>query len=259
MRAKEKILTILIGTTWLLAILIPVKSNAALQANGSGNSTKNLEQWISTVRYMESQGETLGLTGDVSLNQQLGEDGKIAISNNLDIHMQKNTEYGAMTILSASNYGKSTPVHVTDNGSLATTTGNKSGVYMSINKEWVAAGTRISDSTIYKNADIKYKNVYARNSDKGITGDATLECRNWHGSSNLRMPDTDYGSGLLRAYAGSIFSYYGGDNSTANHHYGAHFSVSYVSRAVVVIGERILIVCYLDSLTNINKKGGKFK
>ena len=61
------------------------------------------------------------------------EGGKYLTSNNpnLDIHMEKNTEYGAMAILSASAYGNQNVI-----GDGETTTGNKSGVYMKLNKEW---------------------------------------------------------------------------------------------------------------------------
>ena len=50
--------------------------------------------------------------------------------------MEKNTEYGAMAILSASSYGNQSKIE-----SGGTTTGNKSGVYINLNKEWVSAGS----------------------------------------------------------------------------------------------------------------------
>lgn len=165
MRAKEKILTTLIGTTLLLAILIPVKSNAALQANGSGATKKKMGDWIQQIRKMEILGETLGLDGNASLNNSTGN------SNNLDVHMQKNTEYGAMAILSSSNYGKLVPVHAASNGSLKTTTGNKSGVYMDVNTEWVAAFS-------YQYGVLpKYINKYEKNIQQGKVGDALFETK----------------------------------------------------------------------------------
>ena len=176
MKKTEEILALMLFVIILLAI--PTMSQAALQANGSGTSTKSIDGWMSSIRQMESQGGTLGLNGLSSLQQQPGEDGKIADSNNLDIHMQKNTEYGAMVILSASSYGKSTPVHKVDDGTLATTTGNKSGVYMSLNREWVAAGT-LTETKTYKNANLKYKNPYTT-SRTSLPGDATIECSGWH-------------------------------------------------------------------------------
>ena len=239
MKKTKEIVVLMLFTIILLTI--PTMSQSALQANGSGSSKKTIDGWMSSIRQMESQGGTLGLTGSSSLQQQPGSDGKVANSNNIDIHMQKNTEYGAMAILSASSYGKSTPVHVTTGGSLSTTTGNKSGVYMSLNREWVAAGT-LSSTTTYKNANLKYKNPYTT-TKSSLPGDATIECSGWH-NTGTSVPAEWYNSnaysGLLRAYSGSIFSFSG--NGTPDDKYvdcRARYTQSYASRAVVVIGNGI--------------------
>lgn len=243
MKAKEKLLTVITGTALLTSILLPGSVHAALQANGSGASKKTIDQWMSSIRQMESQGGTLGLTGSSSLQQQPGSDGKVANSNNLDIHMQKNTEYGAMAILSASSYGKSTPVHVTTDGSLSTTTGNKSGVYMSLNKEWVAAGVLSATST-YKNANLKYRNPYTSDGKERKKGDATLECSGWHNTgtsvTNIWIWD-NHTDGIIRAYSGSIFSFMARSNGYEG--IGASYTNPWASRAVVVLGERTLKIC----------------
>ncbi len=237
MKSKEKLLTLVAGGALLIILLTPTISNAALQANGNGSSTKSIDGWMSSIRAMEAQGGTLGLNGSSSLNQVPGADGKVANSNNLDIHMQKNTEYGAMVILSASNYGKSTPVHKTDDGSLSTTTGNKSGVYMSLNKEWVAAGTR-SESTTYKNANLKYRNPYTT-TKSSLSGDATIECSGWH-NTGTSVPATwlkyNYANGFVRAYSGSIFSFKG---DTSQGTMNGTLDEPWASRAVIVIGNGI--------------------
>ena len=116
--------------------------------------------------------------------------------------MEKNTEYGAMAILSASSYGNQSKI---ENG--GTTTGNKSGVYINLNKEWVSAGN-ITELGAYRNANGKYKNVYTT-SDIAKNGDAISETAGWHGSGASTWIETNFSSGLLRAYSGSIFSYYG--------------------------------------------------
>lgn len=233
-----KVKKILIGTIVILAILMPVKSNATLQANGSSVAKKRVSQWMPEIRTMESQGGTLGLTGSDSLNQELEEDNKVENSNNLDIHMQKNTEYGAMVILSASNYGKSTPVHEDSDGSLATTTGNKSGVYMNLsNPEWVAAGG-LSRIGVFKNAQLKYKNVYNYQKEDRKIGDALFETAFWHktGKSVMANWNGRDDSGLRRGYGGgSIFAYDNRDYTG-----GDYNPPAYASRAVVVIGARIL-------------------
>lgn len=238
MKAKKNILKILIGTTLLLAILIPVKSNAALQANGNSVSKARVDYWLPAIRKMESEGETLGLIGSASLTQTLDEN-----ANNLDIHMQKNTEYGAMAILSASNYGKSTPIQDTTEESLSTTTGNKSGIYINLNNlEWVAAGG-LSYVGAFNTAKLKYKNIYDYQKENGKIGDALFETAGWHKTNNPvyhewkgRPP-----SGISRGYGkGSIFSY------DATDYIGGNYAPpAYASRAVVVVGERILkIVSY---------------
>ncbi len=239
MKAKEKLLTLVTGGALLIIILTPTISNAALQANGNGSSTKSIDGWMSSIRAMEAQGGTLGLNGSSSLNQVPGADGKVENSNNLDIHMQKNTEYGAMVILSASNYGKSTPVHKTDDGSLSTTTGNKSGVYMSLNKEWVAAGGSLGNTSTYKNANLKYRNPYTKNGKEKRAGDAMLECSGWHNTGNAVATtwiNGDSNTGVVRSYSGSIFSFYAdGYTSTRD----ADCRKLWSSRAVVVIGNGI--------------------
>ena len=71
-------------------------------------------------------------------------------ANNLDIHMQKTTEYGAMAILSVSSYGN--PNKITSG---ETTTGNSTGVVMPLKYEWTQGG----DTTWY---DSRYRNYYDR-------------------------------------------------------------------------------------------------
>ena len=75
------------------------------------------------VRKMEELGGTMGLSE--TLNDNLTSS---STSNNIDVHMEKNTEYGALAILSASSYGN--PNKVEDGN---TTTGNVTGVVMKIN------------------------------------------------------------------------------------------------------------------------------
>lgn len=248
MKSKEKVLTILIGTILLLAILIPIKSNAALQANGSASTQKTISQWMSEIREMESLGGTLGLDGHSLLYQETENDDNLPVSNNLDIHMQKNTEYGAMAILSSSSYGKSTPVHETSDGSLSTTTGNKSGVYMNIYNynqkekvaEWVCAGSFDYDNffPLFKKASQKYKDYYKGGSDVPYVyriGDAITETKGWHGSTKSNWMTYGHTSGLLRAYSGSIFSYEGSSRGYTNGG-DADLRRLWASRAVVVVG-----------------------
>lgn len=231
MKVKEKFLLSVIGISMICLILNPIKSKAALQANGNPGKADTINNWLINIRKMESTGGTLGLAGEVGSNLDT-----TGTPNNLDIHMQKNTEYGAMAILSASAYGKQGKV--ADGES---TTGNKSGIYINLNKEWVAAGHSTLEIANFKNAVGKYKNVY-ESSYVAKIGDAVSETAGWHGSGASqwfkgRFPHL---AGLVRAYSGSIFSYYGEHNETFTSgsitHYDASYVKSWRSRAVVVIG-----------------------
>ncbi len=234
MKSKEKIFISILIISLLLLILIPVKSNAALQANGKTSaSAKNLTQWHTQIRQMESQGGTLGLNGSSALT------GQVTDNVNLDIHMQKNTEYGAMAILSASSYGN--PNKIPNGG---TTTGNKSGAYMYFNGEWTAATAVSRGDWLWSfwNASPKYKNQYTDDYNNPVPkiGDATIETKGWHGSTGYGWITNDLWLGFVRAYTGhnSIFSY------TADYHGGSsgigYYTTGHHCRAVVVVGERIL-------------------
>ena len=144
--------------------------------------------------------------------------------------MEKNTEYGAMAILSASSYGNQSKI---ENG--GTTTGNKSGVYINLNKEIVSAGT-IKNSSLYTNANGKYKNAYTA-SYVAKSGDAISETAGWHGSgasSWLYDGNTNAYALLLRAYSGSIFSYFGNGYNGVEANYNK--KLPYSTRACIVVG-----------------------
>lgn len=232
MKTKAK----LIGCIIVLSVImmyIPTKSKAGLQANGESVKQDSINNWLFNVRQMESSGGTLGLTDSIN---QTNLTSSAETSNNLDIHMEKNTEYGAMAILSASSYGK--PDKVNDG---ETTTGNKSGIYININKEWVAAGA-LTELSRYVNANPRYKNYYT-NSYVAKYGDAIEETKGWHGSGASAWVGGYYTSqaGLLRAYNGSLFSYYGteGNGMYPWNRFDANCQKPWATRAVVVIGEGI--------------------
>ena len=214
------VFTLIYGTTL---------SKAALQANGNTATSKDLGTWITTIRDMEATGGTLGLSETKNGTSLISTSG----SNNLDIHMEKNSEYGAMAILSASSYGKQTPVA---NGE--TTTGNKSGVVINLNKEWVSAGTA-SRCSQYVSADSRYKDIYT-NARTNKNGDALLETSGWHSSGASTWFFSDDGGAMLRAYSGSLFSFYGYGYDGYNH--DAYYVNPWASRACVVVGERTLIL-----------------
>ena len=227
-------------TVFLLFIIFIILNTgnvkAVLQANGNTSATYNLSDWMLNVRKMEELGGAMGLSE--TLNSDLT---STSDSNNIDVHMEKNTEYGALAILSASSYGN--PNVIADGD---TTTGNATGVVMNINKEWVAASLATVGATNFKKATLRYKNVYTE-TYISKNGDAISETQGWHGSTSSTWLMDTYGSSkdacaLLRGYAGSIFSYYGyGRTSSPFVAYkDAYWANTYASRAVVVSGERFL-------------------
>lgn len=225
MKIKNKIITLL---ALIAAVLMySSTSNAALQANGKSTKTDTIGNWLLNVRRMEATGGTLGLTDTINTTDLTS---SASTSNNLDIHMELNTEYGAMAILSASSYGNQNKIN-----SGETTTGNKSGVYINLNNEWVAAGCKELGNNFaqFKNANVKYKNLYATNGYVAKIGDAIGETNRWHGGTAIWDFSEKYGSGLIRAYSNSsVFSYYGGGRNSDP----AGYDKTYGSRAVVVIG-----------------------
>ena len=228
MKIKNKIITLL---ALIAAVLMySSTSNAALQANGKSTKTDTIGNWLLNVRRMEATGGTLGLTDTINTTDLTS---SASTSNNLDIHMELNTEYGAMAILSASSYGNQNKIN---NG--GTTTGNKSGVYITIenNGEWVSAGSTKSLELIstIMNASAKYKNIYKIKTYTAKSGDAIEETNGWHGSKENYWLSENYGGGLLRSYNGSIFSYYGNDSNSYSD--SANHGNSHATRAVVVVG-----------------------
>ena len=175
-------------------------SKAVLQSNGNDGATYNLNDWMVNVRKMEELGGAMGLSETLNSNLTSSSD-----SNNIDVHMQKNTEYGALAILSASSYGN--PNKVNDG---ETTTGNVTGVVMKLNSEWVAAGT-VYEATNYANAVGRYKNIYYKNYSKR-NGDAITETYGWHGSTIKNWFSEEWiesRCALVRASGSSIFDYNG--------------------------------------------------
>lgn len=217
---KKRIIIILLMLLVIIALCIPAKSQAALQSNGGTIANKNLDDWIVQIRKMEEIGGTFGLSETIDTNGLLA----TTESNGIDCHMEKNTEYGALVILSASSYGNPSKI---ENGD--TTTGNISGVKMNINYEFVAAGAGITNSTYAKNANGKYiNNEY---NTKSYNGDA-MDIGSWHASTSTIWFHDNTDSSLIRAVSGSIFSYHGdGCNNRP-----AFWKQIHPTRAVVVIG-----------------------
>lgn len=231
MKINKKFLSVILLGTVFIMLGIPNKSNAALQSNGGTPITKDLGTWILQIRKMQELGGTLGRTDTINTEDLTSE------ATDLDIHMEKNTEYGAMAILSASAYGNPNKIN---NGE--TTTGNSTGIVININKEWTAAGN-VYGVAIFENANNRYKNVYEYDEIVSKIGDAMVETSGWHGSNEDSWLRDDYfggTAGFIRAYSKSIFSYYGASSTGGVEVYQpARASNPYASRACVVVGTGI--------------------
>ena len=172
MKLNKKI--ILTSIVMLIMLLCTSTVHAAIQSSGGAPAQNYAATWITSIRQMESVGGGFGLSETINsdLTSSSG-------SNNIDVHMEKNTEYGAMAILSASSYGN--PNKIT-NGK--TTTGNETGIVINFRNasnglvyEWTASTSKQSGAIGSKKN--KYRNYYINNTAK--IGDATLETNGWYG------------------------------------------------------------------------------
>lgn len=227
MKIKKVILILLLSLLIILFFTNNVK--AVVQSSGGTAAAYNINSWMINIRNMENLGAGMGL------NEELNEDLTSTTSNNIDIHMQKNTEYGALAILSASSYGNPNVIASGD-----TTTGNKSGVVMNINKEWVAAGCDELSATNFKNSALRYKNIYTTSYAMKI-GDAISETYRWHGAATSSWIQSPSAGGLLRSYSGSVFSYKAeGDDSSSPGNVkftDSYYTKPWYSRSVIVVGQ----------------------
>ncbi len=216
---KKMILTSIVV---LLMLLCTSTVHAAIQSSGGVPAKNSAETWITSVRQMESVGGGFGLSETINsdLTSSSG-------SNNIDVHMEKNTEYGAMAILSASSYGN--PNKIT-NGK--TTTGNETGIVINFRNpsnnqnsyEWTAS--TFSKSNAIGSKKSKYRDYYMKGTAK--IGDATLETNGWHGgnSNNLYSGENDYYI-IYRNVSNTIFEF------------GYTSDFTGATRCVVIVGEGI--------------------
>lgn len=220
MKRKTKAKIILIIMVLLILLSISQISNAAvLQSNPTTNSTptkKAGNSWGSAIRNMETSGQAMGLSATINSTSLLDS----STPNNIDVHMMKSTEYGAVAILSASGFGN--PANTT---TIDTTTGNKTGVYMQTGiAESVSAGGSKASGMSGTSRAHRYFNTYTTSTTSAKPGDAiTL---NWH-SPGARKWISDGYSGLFRGGSYGVFGFtviYVPDSSHA-------------SRAVIVCGQ----------------------
>ncbi len=227
---KKLIITTLLTLT--IGTMLSTKTQAGYQSIPTGTvSTAYASTWVTGIRGIESASGGMGLSESINTSSLLA----TTEANNVDVHLQKNTEYGAVIILATSNYGKQgngTPgsnyVNSTTYG-LATSTGNKYGIYElgqvgeSIASDWVAGG---GSSFLGTSINPRYIDRYTTSETSYKKGDATYETKEWQGSNNHYDKSwiSTSDSGFLRG-GGSIF-YYGGFRNTSFKRYARACVVS---------------------------------
>ncbi len=131
----------IVGVVIMLGVaLLPIPSKAVLQANPNTHGTNGKQDfatnWMTNIRKMETKNQAMGLEETIDNTTKKSASG----SNGIDVHMIKSTEYGATVILSASGYGNNKKIK---DSTIKSTTGNKSGIYFSLeNYERIAGGIR---------------------------------------------------------------------------------------------------------------------
>lgn len=181
MKKKRFILSLVVG---LGITLLPMQTNAVvLQANPNTNGQASYKptDWMTYIREMETANQAMGLSEKVDETTKKA----TSTSNDIDVHMAKTTEWGAMAILSASGYGNSKIIQESD---ITTTTGNKSGVYIPLIWESTAGGL---ENEIFSGVDERYYDEYTSSYTSAKTGDGLGKkgtnvpgCARWHGASD---------------------------------------------------------------------------
>ena len=223
---KKKSKLIAVGITLAISVLMPFGNvKAALQANPNTHYKKSgsATNWMSNMRKMEETGNAMGLSE--TFNSELTASSK---SNNIDVHMMRSTEYGAIAILSASGYGN---LQTLQKSSVKTTTGNKTGIYFSGNNwEWIAGGL---EGSVFNGVNSRYFDTYSGGEASARIGDALGSasttnpgCKKWHSASDYAWVNNSY-TCFIRG-GGGLFSF--GTYATV-------LSGNHYARGVAVVGQ----------------------
>ena len=217
-KTKLILLTLIIMLATILLNTMEVQ--ATLQANPNTHYKKDdtPTNWMTNFRKMEETGGAMGLSE--TLNADLTSSSG---SNNIDVHMMRTTEYGAIAILSASGYGNSKTLQ---NSEIKTTTGNKTGIYFSgANWEFNAGGV---NERIFSGTNKKYYDTYTTDMSSARVGDAlgaknNNGCQGWHESSG--------------GWIGFTATYFGRDGKGLFSFGNGNTDSTYFGRGVAVCGE----------------------
>ncbi len=228
---------------FLVAILaLTIKSEAAYQSRPNFSALVNTtsNDFFKNIRMMESADGPMGLSATFETSST--EVKETSSSNNIDVHMIKNSEWGAAVLLASSGYGAGSDDNA---GTWTTGPNNYTGIYGMGNGNWeytasfckqggsTVTGASSYNSILHHYQGSKYVDQYVNKNNQAtadydtftvIKGDAVIDVMGLHsGSKYLVTSDSPV---FRRGYDG-VFAF-GRFNG-----YGVS---SYTSRAVAVCG-----------------------
>lgn len=250
---KKTIAIFLVAILLIFNLSINSHANVQSVSNGNGRGLVNTtsSQFFALIRQMESSTGPMGLNAEIDSSTGA----ETSPSNGIDVHMIKNTEWGAVTLLMDSDFGAKaagTGTSLAEN--VRSTTGNATGVYeMYSGWEYVAGmydGTYESPPSyranlynrIHDGANLKpskYVNAYSNPTDVTTDysgqkpGDATGETARWKSASSANFVTSDYP--VFGRGGSGAFSFGRGSGNVDSYN---------SSRAAVVCGLRILIITF---------------
>ena len=222
----------------LIIILLSGKVHAiGGQASGTTDTLyeRTVSYFFELIRAMETPTGTLGVPSSINTTNYLDSytDTK-GNTNGIDCHLEKNTEYGTITLLAASQFGNPTSTDTASTGLGATGVFQMSnGKYEYVANTWSSAENGTPTTNNYNraltNADSRYVNKYYGTKDDFTTrgyvikGDGLIQTDGWGGSSSF-VGSSD------PVFARGPYGFFGYDN------FGGYASSYGGARAVVVCG-----------------------
>lgn len=215
---NKKTITLILAIAMLILFTPRAKAVYQMSPNKESKIT-SLNEFMYKTRQMEANGGVMGLKEAGTAIKEGGTLLATSASNNIDVHMTKNTEFGACVILSASQkYGKQgtgsdSYIDSETSTGIATTTGNKYGVYQmgrTGNWEWTAGGGKTSYRSGYNYIAVPYNARYYNRYDPLTekAGDATTSTEGWKGAGTADFVRETYA--FMRGSDGA-FSFYNND------------------------------------------------
>ena len=227
-------------------IAFTINSEAAYQSRPNFSSLVNTttNSFFENIRKMESADGPMGLNAEFTVSDT--EVKETSASNNIDVHMIKNSEWGAAVLLASSGYGAGRD---DDAGIWTTGPNNYTGIYGMGNSNWEytasycqKGGSTITGSTNYRSLlhsyqGTKYVDQYVNKNNQAtadydsftvIKGDAIINVMNLHSRhKNLVTSDNP----VFKRGNNGVFAFNRNNgNSNSNN----------TSRAVAVCGAGLL-------------------